>query len=146
MFCQYRAAERGDQVFSVSLRRRDRSPGCRWRSAGDPDTISDATPGAKALGSTPWRIQQLVAAPDGRRLAFVTESISQRSEKVGRMRDLFSRPHAAHHQIKRPASSLAMKLSNRTFTGATTAAMFSFRWTPVRWRENTRTRKPGSTG
>jgi dipeptidyl aminopeptidase/acylaminoacyl peptidase len=48
----------------------------------DPAKASDATRGARALGSTPWRIQQMAVAPDGRRLAFVTVSVSERSEKV----------------------------------------------------------------
>jgi dipeptidyl aminopeptidase/acylaminoacyl peptidase len=40
------------------------------------------TVSSRPISSTPWRIQQLEIAPDGRRLAFVTTSVSQRQEKV----------------------------------------------------------------
>jgi len=80
---EYRAAERGDQVFSVSLAdaiaRRTTAGSAPADNSGK---ASDATPWARALASTPWRIQQMAVAPDGRQVAFVTESVSQRSEKV----------------------------------------------------------------
>ncbi len=80
---QYRVAERGDQVFRVSLAEVVARRAADGSQHSDPDKASDATPGAQLLGSTPWRIQQFATAPDGRRIAFVTESVSQRSEKVG---------------------------------------------------------------
>src|SRR5438105_1487907 len=81
--CQYRAVERGDQVFSIPVA----DAIARRAAAGspptdNPDKVSDATPGARTLASTPWRIQQMAASPDGRRLAFVTESVSERYERV----------------------------------------------------------------
>jgi len=81
--CQYRAAERGDQVFSVSISDAiARSTPAVSAPADNPDKASEATPGARTLASSPWRIQQMAVSSDGRRLAFVTESASQRYERV----------------------------------------------------------------
>jgi dipeptidyl aminopeptidase/acylaminoacyl peptidase len=80
--CQYRAGERGDQVFSISVEEAISRQAAAGRKPPNPSSASDATAGARALGSTPWRIEQMAVAPDGRRLAFVTVSVSQRSEKV----------------------------------------------------------------
>jgi dipeptidyl aminopeptidase/acylaminoacyl peptidase len=81
--CQYRAAERGDQVFSVSVTDAiARQTAALRASADSPDRRSEATPGSHTLASTLWRIQQITASPDGRRLAFVTESVAQRYERV----------------------------------------------------------------
>ena len=80
---QYRAAERGDMVFSIDVA----DAIAQRASAGtkpdeDSEDESDATPGSQALASSPWRVSDLEASPDGRRLAFVTESISEREEKI----------------------------------------------------------------
>lgn len=80
---QYRAAERNDVIFSLDLA----SAIARHRNAPaqpprDDDQISDATPGAQLVASTPWRIQQMAVSPDGHRLAFTTSSISERQEKT----------------------------------------------------------------
>jgi len=81
--CQYRAAERGDMIFSIAVT----DALARRAAAGstppdDSDNVSDATSGSRALARSPWRIQGLAASPDGRRLAFVTESVSEREEKI----------------------------------------------------------------
>jgi dipeptidyl aminopeptidase/acylaminoacyl peptidase len=49
-----------------------------------PDTEKDAntTPGALPIANTPWRVHQLTISEDGRRLAFVTTSISERMEHL----------------------------------------------------------------
>ncbi|HEX3352496.1 MAG TPA: prolyl oligopeptidase family serine peptidase [Terriglobales bacterium] len=78
--CQYRAAERGDQVFSVSIADAVSRQTAPDSAPGDSEQASDATPGARLMASSPWRIAEMVASPDGRRLAFVTQSISQRLE------------------------------------------------------------------
>jgi dipeptidyl aminopeptidase/acylaminoacyl peptidase len=77
---QYRGAERGDMIFSIDVA----DPIARRTVAAiEPDNSeSGATPGSRALASTPWRVSELVAAPDGRRLAFVTGSVSGREEKI----------------------------------------------------------------
>jgi len=80
---QYRAAERGDAIFRIDL-----SAILARRAAvgsvpvDDPDDVPDATPGAREIARTPWRAQQMVVSRDGRRLAFVTESVSERQEKI----------------------------------------------------------------
>jgi dipeptidyl aminopeptidase/acylaminoacyl peptidase len=80
--CQYRAAERGDQVFTVKLGDAITRQAVAGSALADSDKVSDATPGARTLASTPWRIDQIAVSPDGRRLAFVTQSVSQRLERA----------------------------------------------------------------
>jgi acylaminoacyl-peptidase len=79
---QYRAAERGDTIFSLDVS----SAVTRHAAAGTKETPesqkSDFTPGARPLAQTPWRIQQMETSPDGHHLAFVTTSVSQRQEKI----------------------------------------------------------------
>ena len=80
---QYRDGERGDQIFSIDLA----SVLARRASVGsapsdDTNENPDSTPASRALARTPWRVQGLSASRDGRRLAFVTESVSERQERV----------------------------------------------------------------
>jgi len=80
---QYRAAERGDTIFSIDVS--DAIKG--HAAAAIPETLesekaSDATPGSRPLAQSPWRVHQLDAAPDGHALAFVTQSVSEREEKI----------------------------------------------------------------
>jgi dipeptidyl aminopeptidase/acylaminoacyl peptidase len=76
---QYRGAERGDMIFSMDVA----EAVARRAGAGtEPDAESGATPASRALASTPWRVYELLAAPNGRRLAFVTGSISGREENI----------------------------------------------------------------
>jgi dipeptidyl aminopeptidase/acylaminoacyl peptidase len=80
---QYRAAERGDSIYSLDLARaleQHAASGTHETPESEKDT--NATLLARAIGSTPWRVHQLEVAPDGRRLAFVTTSVSQRQEKL----------------------------------------------------------------
>ncbi|HYL16893.1 MAG TPA: prolyl oligopeptidase family serine peptidase [Terriglobales bacterium] len=80
---QYRAAERGDTIFTLDLADAiRRNENAAAQKPQDPEKASDATPGARPLASTPWRVQQVVLSPDGGKLAFVTSSISERQEKV----------------------------------------------------------------
>lgn len=81
---QYREAERGDILYSIDLdeaiARNVQSP-----AQASPDAenkLTDIPPGAREIARTPWRVQQIVIAPDGKHLAFVTSSISERQEKV----------------------------------------------------------------
>ena len=79
---QYRAAERGDTIFKIdladALARHAAQPG----KTSDDSEDSGATPGAQAVASTPLRVAELAASPDGRKLAFASNSISQREEKI----------------------------------------------------------------
>jgi dipeptidyl aminopeptidase/acylaminoacyl peptidase len=80
---QYRAAERGDTIFSLDV---TEAIARRATEGSKPDSDSEdeagATPGSHPLASTPWRVHELEASPDGHKLAFVTESVSEREEKV----------------------------------------------------------------
>jgi len=81
---EYRNAERGDQIFSIQLAdvlaARD-TKGAKPAPEGD-EISPDVTPGAIALAGSEFRIAQIVASPDGKRLAFATTSISERQEIV----------------------------------------------------------------
>jgi dipeptidyl aminopeptidase/acylaminoacyl peptidase len=80
---QYRAAERGDTIFSLDVSDAiNRLHAAATHEDSDAEKVSDTTPGSKPLAQSPWRIEQLEAAPDGRELAFVTTSISERQEKI----------------------------------------------------------------
>lgn len=82
---QYRAAERGDTIFAVGVAgvlARRAATGTKPDEKEKTDEIPDTTPGSQALAETPWRVDQLDTSPDGKRLAFVTTSVSQREEKV----------------------------------------------------------------
>ena len=81
---QYRAAERGDDVFRIDLAGAiARRAAVGGKPSDDSDEASDITPGSEVLAKSPWRIEQMVASRDGSHLAFVTESVSERQEKVG---------------------------------------------------------------
>ncbi len=72
---QYRESERGDVMTSVdvvSVMARNASPA--------PDDAPEAE--ARALASTPFRVKEIEASPDGRWLAFATDSHSQRQESM----------------------------------------------------------------
>ena len=82
---QYRAAERGDTIFSLGVAdaiSRHTAAISKAKDDAEDENASDTTPGSRALATSPWKVQQLKASPDGRRLAFVTSSISERQEKV----------------------------------------------------------------
>lgn len=79
---QYRGAERGDTIFSIDVADAIAHRAAKAIEADNSEAESGATPGSRALASTPWRVYELVVAPDGRRLAFVTESVSGREEKI----------------------------------------------------------------
>lgn len=80
---QYREAERGDIIFGLDLAEAiNRHEKAASHQPADSEKDSDATPGARPLVSTPWRVQEIVSSPHGRKLAFVTSSVSEREDKV----------------------------------------------------------------
>jgi len=80
---QYRAAERGDALFSLDLGEAiSRHAAEGTKASEDADPNPDVTPGSRVLANTPWRVQGMDISPDGRQLAFVTESVSERDEKI----------------------------------------------------------------
>ncbi len=83
---QYRTAERGDVIFALdvadAIARHAAAPA---KSQDDDDSAKhaeDLTPGARAISSTPLRVDSLLTSPDGRTLAFLSNTINQRQEKV----------------------------------------------------------------
>jgi dipeptidyl aminopeptidase/acylaminoacyl peptidase len=80
--CQYRGAERGDTIFSIpvesAVRRQSAPPP---QSSEDKDEDKDNDSQAHAIAVSPWRVSELSASPDSKRLAFATTSISERMEK-----------------------------------------------------------------
>src|SRR5262249_1954919 len=80
---QYRAAERGDIIFALRLADAlANRAAAGLRETPKSEKEKHRTPGANAIGSSPFRIAQLTSSPQGRQLAFLTEPISQRQERV----------------------------------------------------------------
>jgi len=80
---RYRGDERGDAIFSIAISaaiKRRAEMGSKLDE--DADNDSGVTPGAQNLAASPLRIKELETSPDGHRLAFVSESVSERQEKV----------------------------------------------------------------
>ena len=83
---QYRAAERGDTIFaldiSAALARHAAAPTKVEKKEGEPEPEPDLTKGTTALATMPLRVESMVTSPDGSQLAFVSNAINQRQEKV----------------------------------------------------------------
>jgi dipeptidyl aminopeptidase/acylaminoacyl peptidase len=79
---QYRTAERGDTIFALDV-----AAALAHRAAegtkeeSETEKESDLNPGARAIATSPLRVEDLVTSPDGSKLAFVTNAINQRQEK-----------------------------------------------------------------
>ena len=79
---QYRTAERGDTIFALNIADAlDRHAAAPAKEESDADKESDLTPGARAIATSPLRVDDLIASPDGSKLAFLTSAINQREEK-----------------------------------------------------------------
>src|SRR5207245_10916401 len=101
------AAARGDTIFSLDVAdalSRRAAAGSKAKEDSDADKSSDATPGSRAIAGSVWKVQQLKVSPDGRKLAFVTTSISERQEKVEEF-EIFS-VDLTSASIDRPARQL----------------------------------------
>jgi dipeptidyl aminopeptidase/acylaminoacyl peptidase len=79
---QYRKAERGDMIFSIDVADAIARHAHVEIQPDQSESELGKTPGSRTLASTPWRVYEMDVAPDGRRLAFVTESISGREESI----------------------------------------------------------------
>jgi dipeptidyl aminopeptidase/acylaminoacyl peptidase len=80
---QYRAAERGDIIYSLDLQHAlDVHAAAGTRKTPKAEKEENTTLTARSIAKTPWRVRQLEVAPDGRRLAFATTSVSERQERV----------------------------------------------------------------
>lgn len=69
---QYRESERGDTISSVEIASVMASGGVK----------SEDTPKPAVVGTTPYRVDEMIVSPDGRRLAFATISISKRQDSM----------------------------------------------------------------
>ncbi len=84
----YRADERGDVIYRIDLGWiEDKTPAGKGdprvpNADADRDKESNGTPGAVAIARSRFRVEQLRMARDGKRLAFVSNSVSQRQEKM----------------------------------------------------------------
>ena len=80
---RYRGDERGDVIFRISLDEAlARHAALGTKELPTPEKESGATPGAIAVAYTPLRVEQLSISRDGKRLAFVTSSVSERQEEI----------------------------------------------------------------
>jgi dipeptidyl aminopeptidase/acylaminoacyl peptidase len=80
---QYRAGERGDVIYRLDLAEAiEKHSASGTKETPKAQKEAGTTVDARTITSTPWRVQQITVAPDGRRLAFVTTSVSERQEKV----------------------------------------------------------------
>jgi dipeptidyl aminopeptidase/acylaminoacyl peptidase len=73
---QFRESERGDVIGRVDVRD---ALGCAMAAAAKP---CEASAGARPIAATPFRVKQLETSPDGKRLAFLTESRTERWESL----------------------------------------------------------------
>jgi dipeptidyl aminopeptidase/acylaminoacyl peptidase len=82
---QYRTAERGDSLFelnlSTALAHNMNGPEKVEKKEGEPEKNPDLTPGAKAIATSPLRVDHIFTSADGMKLAFVSNAINQRQEK-----------------------------------------------------------------
>ncbi|HKF53374.1 MAG TPA: prolyl oligopeptidase family serine peptidase [Candidatus Acidoferrales bacterium] len=72
---QFRERERSGDIFAI-----DFSAVLEWERQAPSDGAN--RPKARKISSTPYRVQELASSPDGRSLAFATESRSQRQESL----------------------------------------------------------------
>jgi dipeptidyl aminopeptidase/acylaminoacyl peptidase len=83
---QYRTAERGDTIFALdlaaALARHSAAPAKVEKKEGEPEPYPDLTPGTRPIATTPLRVDRLLTSPDGRKLAFLSNAINQRAEKI----------------------------------------------------------------
>ncbi len=83
---QYRTAERGDAIFTLdvpaAIARHAIAPAKAEADSEVHKEAEDLTPGALPVTVSPLRVDRLCVSPDGRRLAFLTNAINQRQEKI----------------------------------------------------------------
>jgi dipeptidyl aminopeptidase/acylaminoacyl peptidase len=80
---RYRGDERGDVIFRISLEEAlARHAALGTKELPSAEKESGETPGAVAVAHTPLRAEQLAVSRDGKRLAFMSSSVSQRDEKI----------------------------------------------------------------
>ncbi len=84
---EYRTAERGDSIFELNLSEEmTRTAGgvnhVEKKKESDTERNPDITRGARAIASTPLRVDEMCTSPDGSKLAFLSNSPNRREEKA----------------------------------------------------------------
>lgn len=80
---RYRGDERGDVIFRMTLDEAlAHHAALGTKELSDAEKDSGVTPGAMIVAHTPLRVQEVSISRDGKQLAFVTSSVSERQEKV----------------------------------------------------------------
>jgi dipeptidyl aminopeptidase/acylaminoacyl peptidase len=73
---EFRESEHGDAIHGIEI---SEAQACLTQR---PSKACDLSTRAKQLGSTPWRVKQLETSPDGKRIAILTESRTERWESL----------------------------------------------------------------
>jgi dipeptidyl aminopeptidase/acylaminoacyl peptidase len=73
---EFRESEHGDAIHRIET---SEAQSCLTQRPGK---ACDLSTRAKQLGSTPWRVKQLETSPDGKRIAILTESRTERWESL----------------------------------------------------------------
>jgi dipeptidyl aminopeptidase/acylaminoacyl peptidase len=80
---RYRGDERGDVIYRLELADAlAHHAALAAREAPNAEKDGNVTPGAKAVSRTALRAGEISVAGDGKRLAFLSSSVSQRQEKI----------------------------------------------------------------
>ena len=79
---QYRTAERGDTIFALDVAAALAYHVAAAAKESDTEKESDLSPGARVIATSLLRVENLVTSPDGSKLAFVSNAINQRQEKI----------------------------------------------------------------
>ena len=79
---RYRGDERGDVILRIDVHEA-LARNATSKAATDAEKESGATPGAITIAGSPLRVSEMSVARDGKRLAFLSSSISERQEKIG---------------------------------------------------------------
>lgn len=100
---RYRQDERGDEIFALNLSAAIDRRQTMGSKPDESDHSSNVGADSRVVAQTSWRVHQLVASPDGRRLAFASESVSERVEKIAEFEiytvDLNSALNQNPHQV-----------------------------------------------
>jgi len=101
---RYRGDERGDVIWKIALDEAlVRHAALPSREVPETEENANTTPGAATVARTPLRVQEMTIARDGKRLAFITSSVSERQEKVGDVElylvDLAATSETAPHRL-----------------------------------------------
>lgn len=102
---QYRTAERGDTIFALDLSTilaNHTASAAKVKTKAEKH--SDITAGARPVATSPLRVDELVASPDGEKLAFMAVPINKREEKYEDYEIYIASPLSANHYHVAPVT------------------------------------------